>query len=722
MRLEKGWYRLRLEMRALDGAFRAPALELTHADGGKSQQPLVVPAADGRVDELVLFGNDAIAVALLPSVQAVSLRVAGLRLQRLGRVQWMWQMLSRYRTRAGGVAWGDMASHAWQAGLCLLRGAPAQAGKLIADRYQLQLRPDRADRSYAEWAAWYDTPTAMQLQRLRQDGERLASSGPLVSLLVPVWNTPPRWLRACLDSVLAQAYPKWELCIADDASTAPHVRQILDEYAAKDARIRVVYRPHNGHISEASNSALALVSGEWIGLLDHDDELRPHALLRMVEALQAHPDACFLYSDEDKIGNDGQRYDPYFKPDWNPDLLLGQNYLCHFTMIDATLVREVGGFRKGCEGSQDHDLFLRCVEGLQLAQIVHVPHVLYHWRASEQSTAAGVEEKPYALINGVKVLESHLRRVGRDADRVEVFGGYFRVRRALPSPAPKVSLVIPTRDKLELLRLSVGSILTVTDYPDFEILVVDNQSSDPETLRWFDEVVADPRVRVLRFDAPFNYSAINNFAVAQASGELVGLVNNDIEAIHADWLAEMASQAMLPHVGAVGAMLYYPDDTIQHGGVIVGLGGVAGHAYAHEPRGYSGNMGRSRLVQDLGAVTAACMLVRKSVYEAVGGLDEELAVAFNDVDFCLRIRERGLFNLWTPFAELYHHESASRGYEDTPEKQARFAAEVEFMKRRWGKSLTCDPAYNPNLSLTDGPYRLAFPPRHAPLWGDRRKV
>jgi glycosyltransferase involved in cell wall biosynthesis len=548
------------------------------------------------------------------------------------------------------------------------------------------------------------------------DVDRSIKSPRLISVLLPTFNTPEVWLRRCLDSVLAQSYPHWELCIADDASTQPQVRHVLEAYAARDDRIRVTWRDRNGHISAASNSALAMARGDHIALLDHDDELHPQALALMAAALQRHPQWRMAYSDEDKLDTEGRRYDPYFKPDWNPDLFFGQNCISHLGVYERALVNAVGGFREGLEGSQDWDLALRCIERLRPDQIGHVPHVLYHWRAVQGSTAQGVDQKSYAHDAGLRAVREHFDRLGRaDTVVMEIEGrlGMFRVRHPLPSILPLISIVIPTRDQVRLLRQCIESILSRTSYANYEIVIVDNQSIEDATLNYFDELAAEPRVRVLPHDQPFNYSQINNAAIRQCRGELVCLLNNDIEIITADWLEEMASQALRPHVGAVGAMLYYPGGTIQHAGVITGVHGVAAHPYSGMPKGYPGQMSRTLLTQSLSAVTAACLVVRRAVYLEVGGLDETLAVAFNDVDFCLRLRACGYTNIWTPFAELYHHESASRGHEDTPEKTARFRREVEQMKRRWGNVLEHDPAYNPNLTLAGEPFTLAFPPRAA---------
>ena len=533
----------------------------------------------------------------------------------------------------------------------------------------------------------------------------------LFTVILPVYNPTAAWLERAIASVHAQTYPYWQLCIADDASPASAIRPLLERLAESDPRIKLVFREKNGHISAASNSAIHIATGKWLVLLDHDDELAPDALYWIADAAERRPDCQLIYSDEDKIDEAGKRSDPYFKPDWNPDLFLSQNMFSHVGAYRADLVRAVGGFRVGYEGSQDYDLALRCIERIRPDQIVHIPRVLYHWRIHAGSTAHAIEAKPYAMVAGERALNDHLRRTGVDAT-AEAVGYGYRVRYVLPAVPPLVSLIIPTRNGLKLLRQCVESIFEKTDYPHYEIIVVDNGSDDKATLRYLDALATRPNVRVMRDDRPFNYSALNNAAVAQARGEVVGLLNNDLEVIDAGWLTEMVSHALRPGVGAVGARLWYADDTLQHAGVVLGIHGIAGHVHRFLPRGDVGYCGRASLIQSFSALTGACLLVRKSVYEELGGLNEtELQVACNDVDFCLRAREAGYKNIWTPYAELYHHESASRGFDDTPEKQARSAKEVAYMKQRWGDALLNDPAYNPNLTLDSEDFGLAWPPR-----------
>ena len=570
----------------------------------------------------------------------------------------------------------------------------------------------RGANDYANWVATHDTVTpeirAAITQRIS------AMSAPvLISILMPTYNPNPVHLRAAIESVRAQLYPHWELCIADDASTVAEVRPILEHYRDSDPRIKLAFRPKNGHISAASNSALELVTGPWIALMDHDDLLPAHALFWMADCIAKHPDAQLIYSDEDKIDERGQRSDPYFKPDWNIDLFRSQNMFSHLGVLSSALVRAVGGFRAGFEGSQDWDLVMRCIERIDTSQgqqVQHVPRVLYHWRVHAESTARSMKAKPYAAVAGERALNEHYQRIGVKAvAEYQQFG--YRTRYALPAELPLVSIVIPTRNGLSLLRQCIGSIDRKTTYARYEIIVVDNGSDDPAALAYFAKLAERANVRVLRDERPFNYSALNNAAVAMAKGDVVALVNNDIEVMSPDWLSEMVSIALQPGVGAVGARLWYPDMTLQHGGVVLGLG-MASHAHKGLPRGLNGYAGRAALTQSFSAVTAACLVVRKALYQQVGGLDEvNLTVAFNDVDFCLRLREAGYRNVWTPFAELLHHESATRGDDVAPEKRKRFKQEIAYMQSRWADLIANDPAYNPNLTIGSEDFSYAWPPR-----------
>ncbi|AJE22089.1 glycosyltransferase family 2 protein [Azotobacter chroococcum] len=572
--------------------------------------------------------------------------------------------------------------------------------EVLARKYNELFIVAPGQASYEDWIENIEKPSLPSAGEIRTMLAEFEYR-PLISVIMPTYNTGEEYLRACIDSVIAQSYPHWELCIADDASPKPHVRQLLEAYQAQDPRIKVVFRTENGHISHASNSALSLASGDFVALLDHDDALPEHALFFMAQAITQHPDAQIFYSDEDKLNAEGQRFDPHFKSDWNPDLFYSQNYVSHLGVYRRSLLERIGGFRAGVEGSQDQDLLLRCLLYVKGPQIVHIPRVLYHWRTVEGSTALASGEKSYTTEAGVKALTDYFAEA-HPAVRVEPgqLPNTYRVRWPLPEPAPLVSLLIPTRDRRALTETCVRSILEKSTYTNYEILILDNGSVEAETLEFFEQIQReDRRVRVLRYDHPFNYSAINNFGVQHAHGEVIGLINNDIEVIAPEWLGEMVSHAMRPDIGCVGAKLYYSDDTIQHAGVILGIGGVANHSHKNFTRRTPGYFARLLCSQNYSAVTAACLLVRRSIYDKVNGLDEEnLKVAFNDVDFCLKVRAAGYRNLWTPHAELYHHESVSRGAEDSPEKIKRFQSEVEFMVKKWGSELDQDPYYNPNLT------------------------
>jgi GT2 family glycosyltransferase len=568
--------------------------------------------------------------------------------------------------------------------------------------------------AYRTWVERYDTLDDKKREALRT-AVRGLHRPPLISVIVPVFNSPEPLLRAMIESVRAQIYPHWELCIVDDASTQAQVTAVLREYAHADSRIRFMRRSTNGHICAASNDALGMATGRFIALLDHDDVLPERALAMAAIYLERYPSARMLYSDEDKLAPNGARVEPYFKPDWNPTLILGQNMFSHLGVFETELVKEVGGFRSGFEGSQDHDLALRCVERAGDAAVTHVPHVLYHWRITAQSTSSSVAAKPYARDASMRAVREHLARSGFDAlvQPLSPDSTMLRVTFALPDPAPMVSIIVPTRDGADLLARCIDSVRTRTRYRNYEIIIVDNGSSEARAVELLARLAQQPNITVLRIDAPFNYSALNNQAVATARGSLLCLLNNDIEVISPDWLDTLVGYAMLPQSGAVGAALWYPNDRLQHGGVLLGIGDLAGHYHHKLPRGARGYFGRAVLAQQLSAVSAACLVVRKELYEKAGGLDaEHLAVAFNDVDFCLRLDEAGYRNIYVPYAELYHHESASRGSDAAASNAERFAREAAWMRQRWGTRVQEDRFYNPNLALGGAAvFSLAFPPR-----------
>ncbi len=608
--------------------------------------------------------------------------------------------------RGGGVL--STARKAY--GVWRLRGmtgviAQAKWAKVVANNASIENRND-----YSSWVRNYDTLDERKIARIRKDLETWAEA-PVISIVMPVFNPPLDLLIEAVESISAQLYSHWELCIADDASTNKDVLEYLKSLPLQDDRIKVTFREKNGHISAASNSALGLATGTFIALMDNDDLLPRHALYWVARTIRENPSVGLIYSDEDKIDIEGTRSSPYFKSDWNEFLFRSQNMICHLGAYRRDLVMEVGQFKVGLEGAQDYDLALRCVERLERNQIVHIPHVLYHWRVHAGSTAMAGDEKPYAALAGVKALEEHLQRKGGIGVAELSTHGMYRVRYKLPIVQPLVSLIIPTRNAHALVRQCIDSIKDLTTYKHYEIILIDNGSDEAESQKYFAQLDQEDNIRVLRDDAPFNYSALNNAAVRIANGELIALINNDIEVITPDWLGEMVSIAMQKNVGAVGARLWYPNDRLQHGGVIAGIGGIAGHAHKNLPKGASGYFCRGELIQEFSAVTAACLVIRKTVFEQVGGLEENrLKIAFNDVDLCLKLQEAGYVNVWTPFAELYHHESATRGFEDTPQKQARFSTEIEYIKSRW-PNIQNDYAYNPNLTLDYEDFSLAWPPR-----------
>jgi GT2 family glycosyltransferase len=565
----------------------------------------------------------------------------------------------------------------------------AKDGPPPDERYLSECTPPD---EYRRWVARYE-PDAAVLKRQR--GHKFARS-PKVSVVVPVYNPPVAFLDAMIASVREQTYANWELCLADGASTAEHVRPILEK-AASDPRIKVAFLSANGGIVGNSNAAAALATGDYLALLDHDDTLAPFALHEVVAALNETPDADFLYSDEDKLDTHGDRVEPNFKPDWSPETLRSRNYVCHLTVLQRDLFERVGGFRPGFDGSQDYDLVLRATE--QARRIVHVPHVLYHWRMHAQSTAFAKGSKNYAFEAGKRAVNEHLGRLGIDASVHDgpILGTYQVVYHLRTQPL--VSVIVPNKDQVALLSRCVES-LAKSSYANYELVIVENGSQLPETHAYYRELRKQPHVRVVEWTKPFNYAAVNNFAAAQARGDLLLFLNNDTEAINPDWLEAMVKQAVQPGVGAVGAKLYYADDTIQHAGIVVGMGGVAGHSHLFYPRHVAGYMQRLRITQNVAAVTGACLLMPRAVFETVGGFDEGFVLAFNDVDLCLSVLKAGYRVVWTPDAELYHLESKTRGYEDTAEKQARFKREYDLFHLKWGAVLKAgDPYYSPHFRL-----------------------
>lgn len=520
------------------------------------------------------------------------------------------------------------------------------------------------------------------------------------SIVVPLYNTPEKFLHEMIRSVIDQTYADWELCMADGSDEAHgNVERICRQYMRKDLRIKYQRLEENLGISGNTNACLEMATGDYIGLFDHDDLLHPAALHEVMRAI-CEQDADFIYTDENTFHEKPEdAFCPHFKPDYAPDTLRSYNYICHFTVFSRELLDEVGNFRREFDGSQDYDMVLRLTE--KASKIVHIPEILYFWRAHSGSTAGDISAKPYTMDAARRALGEHLDRVGLVGEVEDSsIPSTYRIKYTI-SGCPKVSIVIPNMDHADTLRTCISSILEKTTYENFEIVIIENNSRKEETFAYYDELKTDPRIQIVTWEGKFNYSAINNFGVREAAtGEYILLLNNDIEVITPDWLQEMLMFAQRPDVGAVGAMLYYPDDTIQHAGVVLGIGGVAGHAHKYFPRGDFGYMSRATIAQDLSVVTAACVMLPRTVWDEVGGLDETFEVAFNDVDLCMRIRKAGYLIVWTPYAELYHYESKSRGAEDTPEKKKRFEGEVRRFQARWKSELAAgDPYYNPNLTL-----------------------
>ena len=532
---------------------------------------------------------------------------------------------------------------------------------------------------------------------------------PTISLIVPVYNTDEKWLRRCLDSVLAQLYPDWELCIADDASTDPMVRKVLDEYRAGDARIRVVFRQENGHISASSNSALSIATGEFIALLDHDDELAENALYENAILLGQYRDADMIYSDEDKLNEDGKRHSPFFKPDWSPDTFLSHMYTCHLGVYRTELVRSIGGFRVGYEGSQDYDLVLRLTE--KTKRIYHISKILYHWRAIHGSTALTYDSKNYAYKAGLKALQEALDRRGEGGwvENVVNYPGQYLVHFPIVG-RPLITIVIPTKDHPQTLNQCLNSLFSKTSYNPFQVIIVDNGSVKEEThnllAAWKNK--EHSRLNVIRLDIPFNFSRLVNEGVRQAQGDLVVLLNDDVEVISEGWLEEMAGQAQRQSIGAVGAFLFYPDRTLQHAGLILGIVGPANNVHRYAREDSPGYFGRLLIVANYAAVTGACLMVKKQLFMEAGGLDEDLAVAYNDVDFCLRLLKMGYRNVVLPQVKLFHHESRSRGSDRTVQNRFRLSHEAGIIKKRWEPMIQNDPYYNPNLTRDREDFTLGF--------------
>ena len=565
---------------------------------------------------------------------------------------------------------------------------------------------ERFEPEEVPYGPWYEQyiPTREELEKQRK---KKWNYGPKISIIVPAYKTPEAFLRQLMDSLLAQTYANWELCIANASPEDASMEYVLKEYAKKDSRILWKKLEENKGIAENTNEAFAMATGEFAGLLDHDDLLAPNALYEVAKALETEPDIDVLYTDEDKVRGDEvlEHFQPHLKPDFNIDLLRSNNYICHFFVVRKSLLEKTGGFRREYDGAQDYDFIFRCTQAA--GKIHHIPEILYHWRTHQSSTADNPESKHYALEAGKRAIEENLRQNGLigEVSHTKDYG-FYRVKYPVQGE-PLVSIIIPNKDAKEDLEKCIQSILEKSSYTNYEILIVENNSTGEEIFSYYKELSENSRIRLLRWKREFNYSAINNYGAKKAKGDYLLFLNNDTEVISPDWIEEMLGFCQRPDTGIVGARLYFGNNTVQHAGTVIGIGGIAGHMFTDMPRERSGYMHKAAIIQDLSAVTAACMMVKRQVFDEVQGFEEQLSVAFNDVDFCLRVREKQYLVVYDPYVELYHYESKSRGAEDSKEKVRRFQSEIEFMRCRWETLLKKgDPYYNKNLSLVKWNYSL----------------
>ena len=588
---------------------------------------------------------------------------------------------------------------------------------------------ERFQQEDIDYETWFGLNKATE-KELQEQRKNPPEHGPLISIVVPVYRTPEIYLREMIESVVNQTYGNWELCLADASPRGEQLRQdlkkikgrktrealmkipngdteltsVIREYQLKDSRIRYEILKENKSIAENSNAAMEMATGDFVGLLDHDDTLEPNALYEVAGKICEDDRVDVVYTDEDKINSKGTKHlTPNMKPDFNLDLLRSNNYICHLFVVRRILMEKVGGFRKEFDGAQDYDFILRCTE--EAEKIAHVHKVLYHWRTHEKSTSDNPESKIYAFHAGRRAVEAHLQRLGIQAEVEETCDlGYYRVKYPVTG-SPMVSILIPNKDQLQTLKKCLKSIWEKTEYTNYEILIIENNSTEKETFEFYKKIDGRHHVRVLYWDKEFNYSAINNFGAAQAKGEYLLLLNNDTEVITKGWMKELLSHCQRPEVGMVGAKLYFPDNTIQSAGTIIGMGGMADHAFVNMDRKKSGYMHRASIQVDMSGVTAACAMVKRSVYEEVHGLEEKLTVAFNDVDLGLKIVTAGYLIVFDPYAELYHYESKSRGIND--EKKERHAREVKYTQEKWADFLAAgDPCYNQNLTLAKHNFSL----------------
>ena len=561
------------------------------------------------------------------------------------------------------------------------------------------------EMSYKRWRK----KTKISKKVLEEQTQSVFDQMPLFSIVIPLYCTPANYLIEMMDSVLAQSYRKWELCLSDGSGFGRLDDGLIREYMRKDKRIKFVSSREPLSISNNTNQALSIATGDYIVFMDHDDLIEPNALYECVKVINTHPHVEIIYTDEDKVSADGKKYfQPHFKSDFNIDLLRSMNYICHLFVVSSEVQRKVGLLRQEFDGAQDYDFILRCVEVSD--RICHIPQILYHWRTHQDSTSENPESKLYAFEAGRKAIEDHLKRVDIPAEvKMGEYLGIYRVNYFLQS-MPLASILIPNKDHTRDLARCINSLFKNQNYGNFEVIIIENNSETEEVFHYYEKIQKKYKnIKVIKrqSNGTFNFSALNNFAAKYAHGQYLLFLNNDTEILNPESIKEMVSLCMREEVGAVGAKLYYPDGTIQHAGVILGLGGVAGHAFKDFPHNANGYFSRIICRQDYSAVTAACMMVPKTLFEEVGGFDERLEVAFNDIDLCLKIRDKKKLVVYTPYAELCHYESKSRGQEDTQEKVERFNKEVQYFRVKWEEYLTVgDIYYNPNLTLEKHDFSL----------------
>lgn len=573
---------------------------------------------------------------------------------------------------------------------------------------------ERFEPEEVPYGPWYEAYVPDESELEKQRKHRFTYE-PLISVAVPAFCTPETFLIQMVESLLAQTYSNWELCIANGSPEDTVMKGVLEQYMKKDSRIRVSELTENKGIAGNTNAALEMAEGEFVGLLDHDDLLAPNALYEVVRAVEADRELDAVYTDEDKVTTElDEHFQPHLKPDFNLDLLRSNNYICHFFVVRRSVVKKAGGFRQEFDGAQDHDFIFRCVEIAR--KVGHIPEILYHWRTHKASTADNPASKMYAFDAGKRAIEAHLERTGTEGVVTHTPDlGFFRVKYPVQGN-PLVSIIIPNKDEKETLKDCIESIRKKTEYENYEIIIVENNSTTEEIFQYYKELSQDPRIRLLRWKKEFNYSAINNYGVSHARGEYLLFLNNDVKIITPGWIREMLGVCQRPEVGAVGVKLIYPDNTIQHAGCVIGIGGIAGHMFVDMPANRTGYLHKASILQDMSAVTAACMMMKRTAFEEAGGFTEKLSVAFNDVDLCLKVRKNKKLIVYDPYVELYHMESKTRGAEDSTEKVRRFQEEIEYMRCQWIDILkNGDPYYNKNLSLTKWNYSLR------PLQGMGRK-